>query len=467
MADPFELWRLMWSTAISHGLEQFAEAIPGSATPARRRQSDAIDLSAFPEFGRVRIELATMLLLEQRERARAIGPTVLIVAPYAVHHASIADFADGHSLAQILAEAGSGFIALTFWKSATAEMRDYEIDAYLSDLNVAIDDLGGGASLVGLCQGGWLAAAYAARFPGKVAKLVLAGSPIDLAAAESGITRALAAVSPATLEEVMALAGGWVSGPLSLALWSDELSGEFSAEPALQCAGDPALTARFDDWNARTVDLPGAYFLQTAEWHFRENRLARGVFRRLAASPDCRTSTRRSSSSPPPTTRSSPCRRPRRSRLCVAQPTSPYALSWGGTSRYLWGSERLAAPGETSPAGSGKGTTASRDNPTLLACRGRSAGGRVEFADQVQFCRGAPPLEKRTPRPGYAPHLHSHVRFARARLLLLRDFGHRRFRQQQQGPVRNITPSTGAEAEKRLTFSGRIEKSQYCAPKHT
>ena len=74
------------------------------------------------------------------------------------------------------------------------------------------------------------------------------------------------------------MAGGWVSGPLSLALWSDELSGEFSAEPALQCAGDPALIARFDDWNARTVDLPGAYFLQTAEWHFRENRLARGCF---------------------------------------------------------------------------------------------------------------------------------------------------------------------------------------------
>jgi poly(3-hydroxyalkanoate) synthetase len=278
MADPFELWRLMWSTAISHGLEQFAEAIPGSATLARRRQSDAIDLSAFPVFGRVRIELATMLLLEQRERARAIGPTVLIVAPYAVHDASIADFADGHSLAQILAEAGSGFIALTFWKSATAEMRDYGIDAYLSDLNVAIDDLGGRASLVGLCQGGWLAAVYASRFPGKVDRLVLSGAPIDPGAAESRITRALAAVSPATIEQVVALAGGRVSGSSSLALWSDALSREFSAEPALQCVGDAALIARFDDWNARTVDLPGAYFLQTAEWHFRENRLARGCF---------------------------------------------------------------------------------------------------------------------------------------------------------------------------------------------
>ena len=70
-----------------------------------------------------------MLLLEQRAGARAEGPPVLIVAPYAVHDASIADFAEGHSVAQILAEAGLGFIALTFWKSATAEMRDYGIDA--------------------------------------------------------------------------------------------------------------------------------------------------------------------------------------------------------------------------------------------------------------------------------------------------------------------------------------------------
>ena len=115
-------------------------------------------------------------------------------------------------------------IALTFWKWATAEMRDYGIDAYLSDLNVAIDDLGGRASLVGLCQGGWLAAVYASRFPGKVDRLVLSGAPIDPGAAELRITRALATVSPATIEQVLALAGGRVSGSLSLALWSDELS---------------------------------------------------------------------------------------------------------------------------------------------------------------------------------------------------------------------------------------------------
>ena len=116
---------------------------------ARPRVAYAIELSTFPTLGRVRMELATMVLLEQPEPSRAKVPPVVIVAPYAVHHASVADFAPGHSLAQTLAEADAGSVALTFWKSATAEMRDYGIDAYLSDLNVAIDDLGGRASLVG------------------------------------------------------------------------------------------------------------------------------------------------------------------------------------------------------------------------------------------------------------------------------------------------------------------------------
>ena len=107
---------------------------------------------------------------------------------------------------------------------------------------------------------------------------MLAGAPIDLSAAESEITRALASVPPEMIANLVALGGGRVSGSLSLALWPDDLSAEFTAEAALQCSGDPAMAARFDAWNLRTVDLPGAYFVQTAEWIFRENRLARGLF---------------------------------------------------------------------------------------------------------------------------------------------------------------------------------------------
>ena len=193
MADPMDLWRLTWSTAIAGALD----SLPRPDTVIAPVPAETFDLSGFPVMGRVRLELATMRLLEQRERASPQSPPILIVAPYSVHDAAIADLADGHSIAQVLAQAGAGSIGLTFWKSATVEMRDYGIDAYLSDLNVAVDEFGGRASLVGLCQGGWLAAAYAARFPHKVAKLAVAGAPIDPGAGESGITRSLASVSPA------------------------------------------------------------------------------------------------------------------------------------------------------------------------------------------------------------------------------------------------------------------------------
>jgi poly(3-hydroxyalkanoate) synthetase len=278
MADPFEFWRLFWSSAISRGLESLSEAVPSEAALDRGRRAGSIDLLSLTTLQRVRIELATMLLLERNAQVPATANPVLIVAPYAVHEASIADFADRHSLAQVLVEGGLGCVALTYWRSATTEMRDYGIDAFLSDLNVAVDDLGGRASIIGLCQGGWLAAAYAARFPRKVSKLVLGGAPIDLGAAQSRITETLSSVSTASIAQALALSGGRVLGSLAYSLWSEDLLQGFTAEPALQRAGDPALIAKFNAWNARTVNLPGAYFLQTAEWIFRENRLARGDF---------------------------------------------------------------------------------------------------------------------------------------------------------------------------------------------
>jgi len=276
MSDPFEVWRLAWSTAFSRHLELLGEVFAPHAAASPVQGPPAIDLSSFPTFRRVRLDLATMFLLESRRPAPAARP-VVIVGPYAVHDAAIADFAEGHSLAEALAREGAGSLALTFWKSATAEMRDYGIDAYLSDLNVAVDDLGGRVSLVGICQGGWLAAAYAARFPRKVAKLVAAAAPLDPGAAESHITRSLAATPPAAIAQALALAGGRVSGTLSSALFGAGWAPEFNAEAALQ-GGDAATAQKFDVWNARTVDLPGAYFAQTAEWIFRENRLARGAF---------------------------------------------------------------------------------------------------------------------------------------------------------------------------------------------
>jgi pimeloyl-ACP methyl ester carboxylesterase len=103
------------------------------------------------------------------------GIASLICAPYALHGSTIADFAAGHSLVAALRDAGLKRIFATDWRSAGPDMRFFSIDTYLADLNVLVDELGGKVDLIGLCQGGWLALIYAARFPAKVRKLVLAG----------------------------------------------------------------------------------------------------------------------------------------------------------------------------------------------------------------------------------------------------------------------------------------------------
>jgi hypothetical protein len=64
-------------------------------------------------------------------------------APYAGHTAVIADYHKGQSLVETLLTNGIEHVALTDWKSATGDMKDLEIDNYLAEIVVAIDDLGG------------------------------------------------------------------------------------------------------------------------------------------------------------------------------------------------------------------------------------------------------------------------------------------------------------------------------------
>ena len=97
---------------------------------------------------RVRLDLRTMTL---RDYGTSRGIPTLVDAPYAGHTAVIADYHKGQSLVETLLANGVEHVALTDWKSATEDMKDLEIDNYLADMIVAIDDLGGRVNLVGLC----------------------------------------------------------------------------------------------------------------------------------------------------------------------------------------------------------------------------------------------------------------------------------------------------------------------------
>jgi poly(3-hydroxyalkanoate) synthetase len=232
---------------------------------------------------RIALELQTMQL---RAFARhASGIPTLICAPFALHGATIADFAHQHSLVEVLRASRIPGIYLTDWRSAGPDMRFLSIDNYLADLNVAIDEIGPPVNMIGLCQGGWMGLTYAARFPEKVRRLVLAGAPIDIEAGESSLSQLTRNLPLTTFEEIVRSGEGRVLGQQMLDLWAPTLGPEEVAA-MLQLSSDTrasnrALIKYFKAWYGWTVDLPGTYYLQIVTWLFRENRIARGRFEAL------------------------------------------------------------------------------------------------------------------------------------------------------------------------------------------
>ncbi|MCI4678732.1 alpha/beta fold hydrolase [Rhodoblastus acidophilus] len=230
---------------------------------------------------KVRLDLRSMKL---RDYGKAGGVPTLVDAPYAGHTSMIADYHKGQSLIETLLANGLGHVVLTDWKSATEDMKDLEIDNYLADMVVAIDDLGGRVNLVGLCQGGWMAAMVAARFPDKVAALVLAGAPIDADADDGPIIR-MAHESPTSFyEELVALGGGLMRGKFMLQGWKNMHPTEHYFREHIDLyehMDDPAYLAKkeaFESWYENPLDLPGRWYLQAITQLFKENRFFKGEF---------------------------------------------------------------------------------------------------------------------------------------------------------------------------------------------
>lgn len=237
----------------------------------------------FATPNRVRLDLRTMRLREYGP-PEGKGVPVLVDAPYAGHSAVIADYQRGQSLVETLQANGLPRVFLTDWKSATPDMKDFDVDQYLAELNACIDDLGGAVHLVGLCQGGWMSAMLAARFPGKVKSLVLAGSPIDTEAGH-GPLKTMVHRTPMTFyEELVAAGGGLMLGHFMLQGWKNMHPGQHYVTEHIDLyehVDDPAWLRKaeaFEAWYEHPINLPGRWYLQVIRELFKENRLARGTF---------------------------------------------------------------------------------------------------------------------------------------------------------------------------------------------
>jgi poly(3-hydroxyalkanoate) synthetase len=230
---------------------------------------------------RIRLNLRTMRL---RDYGEPDGIPTLVDAPHAGHTAVIADYHRGQSLIETLLRNGVRHVSLTDWKSATEDMKDLEIDNYLAEIVVAIDDLGGRVNLVGLCQGGWVSAMIAARFPDKVNSLVLAGAPIDTDAGDGPLKRMVHASPMSFYEGLVALGGGLMAGKFMLQGWKNMHPEQHYIRQHIDLyehVDDPAYLAKeetFARWYENPIDLPGRWYLQVIKELFKENRLAKGEF---------------------------------------------------------------------------------------------------------------------------------------------------------------------------------------------
>lgn len=272
-------WPVAMASALAaKGAEIYAKNLKFVEEEIRIR-SDLRPTLATPN--RVRLDLRTMLLREYGTPGKI--PT-LVDAPHAGHTAVIADYHKGQSLVETLLANGIGHIALTDWKSATNDMKDLEIDNYLAEVVVAIDDLGGRVNLVGLCQGGWVSAMIAARFPEKVNSLVLAGAPIDTDAGDGPIKRMVQASPLSFYEELVDLGGGLMKGKFMLQGWKNMHPEQHYLQDHVDLyehIDDPAYVAKeetFKSWYENPIDLPGRWYLQVIKQLFKENRLAKGDF---------------------------------------------------------------------------------------------------------------------------------------------------------------------------------------------
>jgi poly(3-hydroxyalkanoate) synthetase len=280
---PF-LWPLKAAAWASEATASFLTGLANTLETAHPDDGPKRSEPRWTTRNAVALELPSMRLRDFSTRAQ--GQATLVCAPYALHEATIADFAPGHSVVEALQRDGLARVFVTDWRSATPEMRYFSIDSYLADLNVTVDELGPPVDLVGLCQGGWMALVYAARFPQKVRKLVLVGAPVDIGAGESQLSTLVTGLSLRTFEDLVQLGEGRVLGHRMLELWASSHVAE-EAGHVLQVSSDVEsvrlreLEERYREWYARTLDLPGTYYLQVVRRLFKENQIAEGRFAAL------------------------------------------------------------------------------------------------------------------------------------------------------------------------------------------
>jgi poly(3-hydroxybutyrate) depolymerase len=216
-----------------------------------------------------------------------VVPT-LVLPPQAGHDSCIVDYSPEQSQIKTILGAGLERAFSLDWIGARPETAGATIDDYLDAIDRAIEHCGGRVNLIGDCQGGWLAAMYAALYPERINTLTLAGAPIDFHAGEPVIHEVMRHVAPGGdlrfYEALVAADGGVFKGEHMVAGFimiqpGAEISRQMDLLLHLDDHAHVERYREFEDWFKHTQDIPGEFYLWIVRNLFRDNALISGALR--------------------------------------------------------------------------------------------------------------------------------------------------------------------------------------------
>jgi poly(3-hydroxybutyrate) depolymerase len=221
-------------------------------------------------------------------RPTDVVPT-LVLPPQAGHDSCIVDYSTRQSQMQTILAVGLQRLYALDWIGITQETKDATITDYLAEVHGAVQKAGDGGrvNLVGDCQGGWLAAIYAALHPERVNTLTIAGAPIDFHAGDAVIHESVQALSNDALSffrGLVAQGDGVLKGEFLLGGFiavkpENEVGKQLQLLSHIRDARHVERYRAFEDWFKHTQDIAGPFYLWLVEHLFRDNELIRGALR--------------------------------------------------------------------------------------------------------------------------------------------------------------------------------------------
>ena len=227
--------------------------------------------------------VAALRDFSQGSRAR-VAPT-LVLPPQAGHHSCIVDYSAEQSQVKTIRAAGLTRLWSLDWVGATQATKDVGIEDYLEFLERCLELIGEPVNLIGDCQGGWLAAIYAALHPDQINTLTLAGSPIDFHAGEGPISewvKLLCATGDTSFYEAMVASGNgvmpgdYILGGFIAIKPENEVAKQLQLLVNLDEAKHRRRYRDFEDWFKHTQDIAGVFYLWIVRELFRDNKLISG-----------------------------------------------------------------------------------------------------------------------------------------------------------------------------------------------